>query len=66
MKSKINLTGYGSTVFYKCIYPVLDKEFLFGNNYEIFANKVSKLFTLDADQWQTVLNEFELKETILA
>ena len=67
MKTKIKLSNFsnGKFIFYKYIYPVLAKEFLFGNNYEIFANSVSELFDLDEDQWDEVLDEWETKETIL-
>jgi len=64
MKNKTNFTKLGNDIFYKYIYPVLAKEFLLGNNYEEFANKVSKLFILNPEQWEVILYEWEFKEYI--
>ena len=45
-------------IFYKIIYPIYAREFLFGSNYETFAFTVSANFILNAEHW-------EQKETIL-
>lgn len=67
MKEKVNLSAvYISKVFYDYIYPVYAKEFLFMNNYEQFASMVQLSFILTEKQWEVVLSEWELKETILA
>jgi len=66
MKKKIDLTHLEDAIFYKHIYPVYPKEFLFSNEYEWFADKVSESFLLNERQWQNILEEWELKETILA
>ena len=45
MKSKINLKKvYKTKVFNEFIYPVFAKDFLFGSDYELFAQLVSKKF----------------------
>lgn len=68
MKQKVNLSAvHPSKVMYGYIYPVVAKEFLFMNNYQQFAeNVVSPLFILTPEQWEAVLQEWELKETILS
>lgn len=67
MKQKANLSAvHPSKVMYGYIYPVYAKEFLFMNNYEQFASMVQLSFTLTPEQWEAVLQEWELKETILA
>jgi len=52
-------------IFYKILYPIYAKEFLFGSNYENFAFTVSANFILNAEQWEYILEHWELKETIL-
>ena len=52
-------------IFYEIIYPIYAKEFLFGSNYEAFALLVSANFILNAEQWQYILDHWELKESIL-
>lgn len=67
MKQKVNLSAVRpSKVFYDYIYPVLARSFLFGNNYQIFAELVQESFILTPEQWEAVLQEWELKETILS
>jgi hypothetical protein len=55
-----------SKVFYGYIYPVFAKEFLLGNDYELFALHIGRYFILSPEQWEAVLNEWEIKETILS
>jgi hypothetical protein len=64
-KNKADLRNLGNDIFYKYIYPVYPKEFLLGNDYELFALKVAETFTLAPSQWEEVLIEWELKELIL-
>jgi len=52
-------------IFYKLIYPVYAREFLFGNNYEQFAFLVEANFILNAPQWEYILEHWEQKESIL-
>jgi len=67
MKSIVNLSViHPSKVFYSYIYPIFAREFLFMNKYEDFANLLQLHFILTEAQWETVLNEWELKESILS
>ncbi len=52
-------------IFYKIIYPIYAKEFLYGGNYEQFAFTVSANFILNAAQWELILKHWEQKEEIL-
>lgn len=52
-------------IFYKLIYPVYAREFLFGNNYEQFAFLVEANFILNATQWEYILEHWEQKESLL-
>ncbi|HQW96323.1 MAG TPA: hypothetical protein PLU58_11000 [Saprospiraceae bacterium] len=52
-------------IFYKIIYPIYAKEFLFGDDYTDFAFTVGANFILNSDQWKLILEHWELKETIL-
>ena len=52
-------------IFYKIIYPVYAKEFLYGSNYENFVFLVQANFKLNSNQWQKILEHWELKESIL-
>jgi len=65
MKTKADLTGIGSKVFYQYIYPVYAKEFLLGSDYDQFAKKVQETFILNAEQWNCILTEWDIKEMIL-
>ena len=66
MKTKINLKKVAKTkVFSEFIYPVFAKEFLFGNDYDLFAILVSKKFDLTSEQWECILIEWEFKENLL-
>ena len=67
MESKRNLSAiHPSKVFYGYIYPIYAKDFLFGSNYQLFAEKVQESFVLTSEQWETVLQEWEMKEMILS
>lgn len=66
MKEKANLTNvHPSKVFTGYIYPVFAKDFLFMNKYEDFASMVQLHFLLTGDQWQVILDEWQIKESIL-
>lgn len=52
-------------IFYKIIYPIYAREFLFGSNYEDFALSVSANFILNPEQWEYILEHWNEKETIL-
>lgn len=66
MKSKANMTKMGAGIFYKYIYPVYSREFLLGNDYEVFIKKVEETFILNSSQYKLILSEWELKEQILS
>jgi hypothetical protein len=63
-ETKKTLDVHPSKVF-GYIYPLYAKEFLLGNSYEEFAELVQKDFDLTPDQWEALLNEWEIKENIL-
>jgi hypothetical protein len=67
MKQKVNLSAvHPSKVFYGYLYPLFARPFLFGSNYQQFAEMVQMEFFLSPEQWEAVLQEWELKEKILA
>jgi len=67
MKEKVNLTAvHPSKVMYGYLYPAYAKEFLFMNNYQQYAEMIQLHFILTPEQWEAVLQEWELKETILS
>jgi hypothetical protein len=67
MKSKINLQKIHKTkVFKEFIYPVFAKDFLFGDDYELFAQLIGKKYILSPEQWECILIEWEFKESILS
>ena len=65
MRRKIDLSKIGANVFYKFIYPMFARDFLFGTDYDEFAHIVSGHFILNEKQWSAVLAEWEVKEQIL-
>jgi hypothetical protein len=62
---KFNYHNRKEDIFYKIIYPLYPKEFLFGNNYEKFVSLIAENFILNSEQWEYILKHWELKETIL-
>lgn len=62
---KFDYSSSAEDIFYKIIYPLYPKEFLFGSNYENFAFLVSANFILNAPQWDYILEHWEHKESIL-
>jgi hypothetical protein len=63
MKLKLNIPA--NEIFYKYLYPIFAKEFLFRSNYENFANLIQDKFDLTLEQWEAVLQAWEEKESIL-
>jgi hypothetical protein len=53
-------------IFYKIIYPIYAKEFLYGNSYKEFFDMLSTNFILNARQWDYVLCHLEQKESTLS
>ena len=67
MKKKINLIAvHPSKVMYDYLYPAFAKEFLFMNDYQQYAEMIQLYFILTPEQWEAVLQEWELKEAILS
>jgi len=52
-------------IFYKIIYPLYAQYFLFGDNYQSFAETVELNFILNPEQWEYILQHWEQKESIL-
>ena len=50
-------------IFYKVIYPLYARDFMFGNNYEQFAFLVSTNFILNSQQWEYIVEHWEQKES---
>lgn len=63
--NKFDYLNSTEDIFYKIIYPIYAKEFLFGSNYENFAFIVSANFILNPIQWEYILEHWEQKESIL-
>jgi hypothetical protein len=62
---RLNYLNSKEDIFYKIIYPLFAREFLFGTNYEVFAKSVSNHFILNNEQWEYILEHWELKEYLL-
>jgi len=63
--TKFDYSKSTEDIFYKIIYPIYAKEFLFGSSYEEFASIVSTMFILNSEQWEYVLEHWEGKQSIL-
>ena len=63
--TKFDYSKSTEDIFYKIIYPIYAKEFLFGNSYEKFTFIVSANFILNSEQWEYILEHWEQKESIL-
>jgi hypothetical protein len=63
---KFNYTESREDIFYKVIYPIYAKEFLFGSNLQDFIFTVSANFTLNKEQWEYITEHWEQKEKILS
>lgn len=67
MKTKIfDYRECKEDIFYKVIYPIFAKEFLFGGSYVDFALLVQTKFLLNSQQWELILKYWEEKESILS
>ena len=62
---KLDYSESKEDIFYKIIYPLYSRDFLFGANYESFAFLVSANFILNSEQWEYILEHWEQKESIL-
>ena len=62
--TKFNLTSSKEDIFYKIIYPIHAHQFMFGKDYEQFANLINANFILNPEQWQYILEHWEAKESI--
>lgn len=65
MCNKFDYSKSKQDIFYKIIYPIYAKEFLFGNDYEQFGIKVSSIFILNEQQWEYILEHWEEKQNII-
>lgn len=63
--TKFDYSECKEDIFYKIIYPIYARDFLFGSNYENFAFTVSANFILNSEQWEYILEHWEEKERIL-
>ena len=63
--TKLNFLKSTNDIFYKIIYPVYAKEFLFSDNYENFALLVETKFILNPIQWDYILEHWIAKENLL-
>ena len=63
--AKFDYTNSNEDIFYKIIYPIYAKEFLFGCNYINFAKMLETKFILNSIQWQIILDHWNFKENIL-
>ncbi len=62
---KVDLSNVPGEVFYKYIYPMSAREFLFGVRYEEYAEFIGAKFILHPEQWEEVLMQWEFKEGML-
>lgn len=66
MKRRISLEKiHVSKFFYGYVYPVLAREFLFMDNYVQFTELVQLHFKLTPEQWEALLDLWELKESTI-
>jgi hypothetical protein len=61
--TKFDYSKSTEDIFYKIIYPMYAREFMFGKKYEDFAFTVSANFKLNAEQWEYILEYWEEKES---
>ena len=65
MRKKVNLKKFHSSKAWEYILKIYAREFLFGRDYQIFAEKVQAEFELTPEQWDTILGEWEYKEEMI-
>lgn len=51
-------------IFYEIIYPLLAREFLFGNDLQTFAAFVNEHFILNREQWEYIREHWDVKEDV--
>lgn len=64
MRTKIDLSKSREDIFYKLIYPLYPREFMLGDVYETFAQKVSEDFVLNSIQWEYILEHWEKRNFV--
>jgi len=62
---KFNYSNINKDIFYKIIYPIYSREFLFGDKYEDFVFLVEANYILNPIQWGYILEYWEEKESLL-
>lgn len=62
---KFDFSKSTEDIFYKVIYPLYAREFLFGKDYESFVFLIEANFILNAQQWEYILGHWEKKESII-
>lgn len=62
---KLDYSKTTTDIFYKILYPIFAKEFLFGNDYNYFISTVSNNFILNDTQLEYILEHWKQKEGIL-
>lgn len=65
ISTRVDLSNVPGEVFYKYIYPMSAREFLFGVKYDEYAKFIGAKFILHPEQWEEVLMQWEFKEDML-
>lgn len=65
MRKRLNLTAMHPTKVWAVIYPLYARQFLFGRDYDTFAQMVAQECILTPNQWDAILAEWEFKEYFL-
>jgi len=63
--TKFDYSNSNEDIFYKILYPIFAREFLFGHKYEEFLFTVSANFILNEPQWDYIFEHWEQKESRL-
>ena len=64
-KKRFDYKNSREDIFYKIIYPLFPKEFLFGNDLEEFLKLVNETFILNDIQLEIIVEHWKEKENIL-
>ena len=64
-KKRFDYKNSREDIFYKIIYPIFPKEFLFGNDLEEFLKLVNETFILNDIQLEIIVEHWKEKENIL-
>ena len=62
---KFDYSKSSEDIFYKVIYPIYAKQFLFGDSLQNFIFLVEANFILNQYQWDMIVKHWEEKEQIL-